>query len=433
MSIAVYRFPFSSIGLVIIGLIVCGPILAQGEQTAGSKPESKPDSGKTPELKLEPRLEVVKVEKKTNDADKTTVQLGDTILVTVNDLKALRNKAQTSDRQEIILFLDDHPVKKATAFPPSDPETNQLQFQLKRDEESRDLWIRLLGSPPLERTRPVRVSVGLEKGFAIPSREPRLTQLTLRIIPGAWLVLWLLLVLVLLGLFIWLAIRTDLLRDFGQQHADGTTRKPYSLARVQAAWWFFLILASYLFIGMITGDFNTTITPSVLVLMGISAATVVASSVVDAAKTTPAIEINQVAVANQTKTRLVDAQREAIRLRGQLASLPPDATAATIAQKRQEVDAKLAEVAGLESEVKKLTNSTENFLLDIVSDVHGVSFHRFQILAWTLILGVIFIVDVYKDLAMPKFDNNLLMLMGISSGTYVALKTSENNISPPKA
>ena len=40
------------------------------------------------------------------------------------------------------------------------------------------------------------------------------------------------------------------------------------------------------------------------------------------------------------------------------------------------------------------------------------------------VLGVIFIHEVYAGLAMPQFDNTLLGLLGISSGTYLGLKTT---------
>ena len=55
----------------------------------------------------------------------------------------------------------------------------------------------------------------------------------------------------------------------------------------------------------------------------------------------------------------------------------------------------------------------------------GISIHRFQMFAWTLILGVIFIGSVYKNLEMPQFSATLLGLMGISSGTYLGFKVPE--------
>jgi hypothetical protein len=68
---------------------------------------------------------------------------------------------------------------------------------------------------------------------------------------------------------------------------------------------------------------------------------------------------------------------------------------------------------------------SRGFLTDLLSDSSGISIHRFQILSWTLILGVIFCASVYKVLEMPEFSPALLGLMGISSGTYLAFKFPE--------
>ncbi|HXU08833.1 MAG TPA: hypothetical protein VN743_07530, partial [Blastocatellia bacterium] len=65
------------------------------------------------------------------------------------------------------------------------------------------------------------------------------------------------------------------------------------------------------------------------------------------------------------------------------------------------------------------------FLRDVLSDGNGYSFHRFQIFAWTIVLGVIFISSVYNGLTMPEFSATLLGLMGISSGTYIGFKFPE--------
>ena len=58
----------------------------------------------------------------------------------------------------------------------------------------------------------------------------------------------------------------------------------------------------------------------------------------------------------------------------------------------------------------------------LLSDERGVSFHRFQMLAWALILGVMFLIEVLARLGMPVLDPTLLGLLGISSGTYLGLK-----------
>jgi len=65
------------------------------------------------------------------------------------------------------------------------------------------------------------------------------------------------------------------------------------------------------------------------------------------------------------------------------------------------------------------------FLPDILSDSNGYCFHNFQIFAWTLMLGIIFVCSVYDNLAMPKFSATLLGLTGISAGTYLGFKFVE--------
>ena len=42
------------------------------------------------------------------------------------------------------------------------------------------------------------------------------------------------------------------------------------------------------------------------------------------------------------------------------------------------------------SDYRKLTRQSEHFLTDIMSDANGVSFHRFQMAVWTIVLGIIF-------------------------------------------
>ena len=44
--------------------------------------------------------------------------------------------------------------------------------------------------------------------------------------------------------------------------------------------------------------------------------------------------------------------------------------------------------------------------------------------AWTLVLGIIFVQEVYRGLAMPEFNASLLALLGISAGTYLGLKAT---------
>jgi hypothetical protein len=68
--------------------------------------------------------------------------------------------------------------------------------------------------------------------------------------------------------------------------------------------------------------------------------------------------------------------------------------------------------------------------MDLLSDANGVTFHRFQIAVWTIVLGLIFIYSVWNSLTMPKFSETLLALMGISAGTYLGFKIPERQTDP---
>ena len=308
------------------------------------------------------------------------VRLRHGISVEVEHMSTLleRRKCATQ-RKNVVLFLDDRPLKDLQPYPPSGPQTQTLYFQLERNETSREVWTHLLGKPSFK-ARPVKVSVGLEDEAAVPSDGSVLFE----VIPHWWFAMWAAIFLALLVSFWVLAVKSDVLRNAGPELAVGA-RKPYSLARMQAAVWFFLILASYLFIGIITGDYGSTITSTVLGLMGISAGTAIGSSVIDAAPVRSAAAAAAAAVA------------------AAVPGVPP-----------------ALPVAAAPPAVTK-----GSWWLDILSDERGgVNFHRFQMASWTLVLGIVFIQQVYRSLAMPDFDATLLGLLGISAGTYLGLKTT---------
>ena len=289
-----------------------------------------------------------------------TVRLRGGIELKVKGLQTLLDLATcTTVKKKIVLFLDGRPVPDLAPYPPTDPQSGTLQFELKRDEVSRDVWTHLLGRARVV-ARETEVSVGLADGYPVTTNAKVLFE----VINLGWLAAWVG-VLAVLGVIFWrLGAKSDMLRDYGATPAGGGA-KAYSLARVQAAVWFFLTVASYAFIGLITGDYESSITGTVLALMGISAGTALGSSLIDA---------------------------------------DPKAGAAAVAA---------APVPAPQ---------TAGFLRDVLSDDHGVNFHRFQMFAWTLVLGIIFLHEVWANLAMPQFNGTLLGLLGISSGTYLGLK-----------
>ncbi len=82
----------------------------------------------------------------------------------------------------------------------------------------------------------------------------------------------------------------------------------------------------------------------------------------------------------------------------------------------------LAAVVDTSAAAQNPEQASGNFFRDILSDHDGISFHRFQMMIWTFILGGVFIQKVASTLIMPDFDAQLLGLMGVSSLTYLGFK-----------
>jgi hypothetical protein len=161
----------------------------------------------------------------------------------------------------------------------------------------------------------------------------------------------------------------DFLRD-----SSTAAKKPYSLSRVQLALWTLVILASMVSIVLYKGiipTFNT----STLILLGISSATTATGRMIDLSD-----QSNQAKAGKQNK-------------------------------------------------------NSEGFFLDLLSDSDGVSIHRFQAVVFNLVFGIWFMCTVLYYLIhfpgdvskiIPEISDNNLILLGLSSGTYAALKATEN-------
>jgi hypothetical protein len=194
------------------------------------------------------------------------------------------------------------------------------------------------------------------------------------------------------------------------------------------AFWFFLIYASYVTIWLITSALDT-ITSSLLALMGISAGTALGEALIDNGKDT--------AVTNQLQD--LTAQKQALeqgitQTQADVDAIDPATATATDQSNRELLNRQLTDsrtrLNQIDQQLRSLTaqsapNASAGFLRDILSDGSGYSFHRFQIFAWTIVLGIIFVSSVYNNLTMPEFSATLLGLMGLSAGTYIGFKFPE--------
>jgi hypothetical protein len=177
------------------------------------------------------------------------------------------------------------------------------------------------------------------------------------------------------AIFITLAINTRLLRDVvANLGALGDQMPPFSLARTQLALWITIIASLYIYAILWDHKPDVDLNTTALILMGISAGTYAAGAVLDTTEMEQGIPRSQ--------------------------DHP----------------------------------SSGNFFIDIVSDKDGVSVHRFQNVVWTIVAVIVYIYKYNnpehpKDF-LPTLSSTLLALTGISSATYLSLKTRENVPSP---
>jgi hypothetical protein len=350
----------------------------------------------------------------TRDGTSAEGALKTTITVTVRGLTDYL-KSNNIQNPKFVLYLQGTGFSNLAVSVPT-PGHDALQFYLDRVDANRSEWAALLRNPAPVREMPL--TVGIDKGAVFSSE---VEQFQLKIYTPKVLYLGAVLFLVLLLLFGWIAKTSDVLREAGPPPPSPSVgapvpRKAYSLARVQMAVWFFVVAASFMLIWMITWALDS-ISPTILGLIGISAGTGLAAVIVDSGKL------------NSMRAQRDQLLAEDSGLAATLAALAarPQPLAPDDVQKQQAALNRRADIAAQVDELKKQidTPAHDHFILDILSDANGISFNRFQMAVWTLILVIVFVVSVWKDLLMPDFNSTLLGLMGLSSGTYIGFKLPE--------
>lgn len=173
-------------------------------------------------------------------------------------------------------------------------------------------------------------------------------------------------VIVLGAWMVYLAISTDFLRDNAKIEGG---RKPFSFSRVQLAYWSFLVIGGYMIIYVLKNPIEI-LNETGLILLGIGGATTTSASLIDASDKSKGAES--------------------------------------------------------EGHSRHQDTASEGFFSDIMSDADGISIHRLQAVVFNLIYGIILIFSVLTTHQLPEFSQNVLILLGLSSGTYVVLKAGEN-------
>jgi hypothetical protein len=354
----------------------------------------------------------------------------------VENLAAAVSKKEI-DPTKLVIFLNGQPLKGEGVFGTpvkgvstiiTSPNVDLVAFDLQRTDESREKWAALLGSPSWSNPfREVSVSVGPADKEPLPSSKDKNPKIWLRLFDRSWLVWTSLGVMLALVVFGYLAKSTDILRDSNPPQPGEGKKRPYSLALTQAAVWFFLVIGSFLFIRLVTGDINS-ITEQALILMGIGTGTALGAAMIDSTKRGTAD-----AALSTLEPKKAQLEEEAKQLDAKVKSLAGATTTedkqafADASVKLKETEAKVLDtIADIDEAKSGLSKPvSEGFFRDLLTDANGVNLHRFQMLIWTVVLGFLFVIGVYKALAMPAFSTTLLALMGISSGTYLGFKIPE--------
>lgn len=341
-------------------------------------------------------------------------------------LERLNDWAEVNDPTKLVPYINGLAIRGN--YPEEiHASKNHLQFHLEISPANKQMWIDLLGEPRAAR-KPVAFSVGLEDKSPFDSAIDQSRPVLLTVISPVYGWVALVIVLLTLILLIWLARTTNLIRDGSECPVPGKLR-PYNLGRAQMAFWFFLIYASYMTIWLITGALDT-ITSSLLALMGISAGTALSEAMIDSGKLTAnAGQLQSLSAEKQSLEQTIPELQTQLDALNAKTTLSPEDTSNRDSLNKQLQDRR-ARLALINPQLEQLEASADaavskNFIRDILRDASGYSFHRFQIFAWTIVLGIIFVSSVYNSLTMPEFSATLLGLMGLSSGTYIGFKFPE--------
>ena len=309
------------------------------------------------------------------------VSVGEHITLKVSGLNKLV-KSRKKDLSKLVLFIDN--VKIWGCYPEFvDTITSTLKFQLIRlngedeiSKKNRDSWSQILGHPTSFK-RNVTVSLGFEDGLPfhtlIDKQFHANSEYSFSIImiqKAQFIIVSVVFIILFFYVTFYVCRKTELIRGssgnyiYPKNNNSKNDKMPYSLSKSQLFFWFVLIVASTLYLWVVTGDY-IPISDTALGILAISSLTSLSAAAVDTHKNK----------GNDTNSNHL--------------------------------------------------KWSKNYFVDILHDENGFSLQRLQIFVWTLLFGCYFIIQVWKTLSIPDIDPSMLILMGISSGTYVGFKLPE--------
>ncbi len=352
---------------------IASPAVIQTESPLPSKPSPSADKPKSEVIKASNVQPTVTDVYKFSDKSRDPVSINDLIVVEVSDFSNYYHKTACENKipcnVKISLDLDGRKIPGITSEPIRfDKNKGILHFRLLRDKSNDETWSDLIGS-----ANPSSILFPRKTPLSI-SLENGNDATPIAIAYDKFELLrfrlgHLIFWVIALALAWFVIIRKNLDNFLRESGSGDPKNRPYSLSRCQMLWWLILVVAAYVGIYMATGDINT-INDTVLGLIGIGSLTTLGAILIDS---------------NDT------------------------------AQPNQEFKSKGLWDDLLNSKYQK-----------------GPGLHRLQLILWTGILTVMFVVSVYTKLSMSELSPTLLALQGITSGTYLGFKFPENKQSSQK-
>jgi hypothetical protein len=262
-------------------------------------------------------------------AEREVVPRG-TLTVRVAELPSLRCDT-------LVLFIDGSALD---GLRPACTATD-ARFALAVTSANANVWRTLFGRPH-GFTRGVSVSVGPNDYTQLPTD---VIGFPLRLVHAGRFALVAILTLLALGAIVIVRLRTTLITN---------------LPRLQIAFFFVVVGASYGWLWATTGEL-TTLNFTALALLGIGAGTTLGNA----------------AFGSSSRVSAADA-------------------------------------------AKRIANAAQSGVAPPVETRVVFGIHTLQAAALTIVLGVVFIASVYRNAEMPQFGSQELLLLGISGGTYLA-------------
>jgi hypothetical protein len=211
-----------------------------------------------------------------------------------------------------------------------------------------------------------------------------------------------------------------------------------SLSKIQMSVWTIVFGLSYLLLALFWGRF-LDITQGMFWLMGISAATAVGAKgivVRNQSVSTFAQNVSREAVEAYKKCKkasnISDAKNHAQTTLDKANEinqlLPNHPLAQPIAAAKKVIQNQKPTLSSIIGAARRLAHATVKVApppsrlfsdLDEDSLDYVLSLHRCQIALWSAVVVLMFLVQLFDSMHLPEIPNNLLVLMGISGGTYL--------------